>query len=77
MKENLTLNEIKHLMENLKSDLNEIVRDKKLLNPSDLINKDKLTDHLYKFPKNMQRPIFFNGENYFICRPPELVKKLL
>ena len=77
MKENLTLNEIKHLMENLESDLNEIVRDKKLLNPSDLINKDKLSDHLHKFPKNMQRPIFFNGKNYFICRPPELVKKLL
>ena len=77
MKENLTINEIKHLIENLKSDLNEIIRDKNLFNTGNVINKNKLSDHLHKFPKNMQRPIFFNGKNYFICRPPELVKKLL
>ena len=77
MKENLTLNEIKHLIENLKSDLKEVIRDKKLFNTVDIINKVELSNHLYEFPKNMQRPIFFNGKNYFICRPPELVKKLL
>ena len=77
MKENLTLNEIKHLIENLKSDLKEVVRDKKLFNTVDTINKVELRNHLYEFPKNMQRPIFFNGKNYFVCRPPELVKKLL
>ena len=77
MKENLTLDEIKHLIENLKTDLKEIVRDKKLFNTADIINKVELSNHLYEFPKNMQRPIFFNGKNYFICRPPELVKKLL
>ena len=62
---------------NLKSDLKEVIRDKKLLNTADIINKVELSNHLYEFPKNMQRPIFFNGKNYFICRPPELVKKLL
>ena len=77
MKENLTLNEIKHLVENLKSDLKEVIRDKKLFNTADIIDKDELINHLCEFPKNMQRPIFFNGKNYFICRPPELVKKLL
>ena len=77
MKENLTLNEIKHLINNLKSELEEIIRDKKLFNTSKIINKDKLSNHLFQNPKNMQRPIFFNGKNYFICRPPELVKKLL
>ena len=25
----------------------------------------------------MQRPIFFNGTNYYICRPPEMVKDLI
>ena len=77
MKENLTLNEIKHLIENLKSDLKEVIRDKKLFNTADIIDKVELSNHLCEFPKNMQRPIFFNGKNYFICRPPELVKKLL
>ena len=77
MKENLTLNEIKHLIDNLKSDLKEIIRDKKLFNTANIINKDELSNHLLKIPKNMQRPIFFNGTNYFICRPPELVKKLI
>ena len=77
MKENLKLNEIKHLIENLKSDLKEIVRDKKLFNTDNIIDKGELCSHLIEFPNNMQRPIFFNGTNYFICRPPELVKKLL
>ena len=39
MKENLTLNEIKHLIENLKSDLKEIIRDKKLFNTVILLTK--------------------------------------
>ena len=25
----------------------------------------------------MQRPILFNGTNYYICRPPELVKEFM
>jgi arsenate reductase (glutaredoxin) len=77
MKENLTLNEIKHLINNLKSKLEEIIRDKKLFNTGKIINKDKLSNHLLQNPNNMQRPIFFNGTNYYICRPPELVKKLI
>tara|TARA_B100000029_G_scaffold368296_1_gene361832 strand:- start:279 stop:611 length:333 start_codon:yes stop_codon:yes gene_type:complete len=77
MKENLKLNEIKHLINNLKSELKEIIRDKKLFNTDKIINKDELSNHLFQNPKNMQRPIFFNGTNYYICRPPELVKKLI
>ena len=77
MKENLTLNEIKHLINNLKSELEEIIRDKKLFNSDKIINKVELMNHLFQNPKNMQRPIFFNGTNYYICRPPELVKELI
>ena len=77
MKENLTLNEVKNLINNLKSELKEIIRDKKLFDTTKIINKDELSNHLFQNPKNMQRPIFFNGTNYYICRPPELVKKLI
>ncbi len=77
IKENLTLNEIKHLINNLKSELEEIIRDKKLFHTGKIINKDELSNHLFQNPKNMQRPIFFNGTKYYICRPPELVKKLI
>ena len=77
MKENLTFDEIKHLIDNLKSKPEEIIRDKKLCKKINIIDKDELRNHLLKNPKNMQRPIFFNGTNYFVCRPPELVEKLI
>jgi len=77
MKENLTINEIEHLIDNLKSELDEIIRDKKLFNSGDVIDKVELMNHLFQNPKNMQRPIFFNGTKYYICRPPELVKDLI
>ncbi len=77
IKENLTLNEIEHLINNLKSELEEIIRDKKLFNKGKIINKVELSNHLFQNPKNIQRPIFFNGTNYYICRPPELVKELI
>ena len=69
MKENLSLNEIKHLIENLKSDLKEIVRDKKLFNTADIINKVELSNHLYEFPKNMQRLIFLMGKIILFAAP--------
>ena len=77
MIENLTIEEIKHLIDNLKSELHEIIRNKKLFNLSNIIDEIELVNHLFKNPKNMQRPIFFNGKNYYICRPPELVKELI
>ena len=77
MKENLTMDEIKHLIDNLKSKLDEIIRDKKQFNSGNIINRVELINHLFQNPKNMQRPIFFNGTNYYICRPPEMVKDLI
>ena len=77
MKENLTMDEIKHLINNLKSKLDEIIRDNKQFNSGHIINRAELINHLFQNPKNMQRPIFFNGTNYYICRPPKLVKDLI
>ncbi len=39
----------------------------------DFDNKEKVVDFLLKFPKCIQRPIFFDGKKYHICRPPEKV----
>ena len=77
MKENLTLDEIKHLINNLKSDPGEIIRNKKLFSSGNITDKVELGIHLLNNPKNMQRPIFFNGTNYYICRPPELIEDLI
>ena len=77
MKDKLTLNEITHLLKNLNSDLNEIVRDKKLLGIESINDVKKLSLHLYENPNNMQRPIFFNGNSYTICRPPESINQLI
>ena len=62
MKENLTLNEIKHLIENLKSDLKEIIRDKKLFNTADIIDKVELSNHLLNFPKICKDLFFLMGK---------------
>ena len=77
MKENLTLSEIKHLINNLKANPENVIRDKKLFSSSNIIDKVELAIHLFNNPKNMQRPIFFNGTNYHICRPPELIENLI
>ena len=65
MKENLTLNEIKHLIENLKSDLKEIIRDKKLFNTADIINKVELSNHLLNFQK-ICKDLFFLMEKIIL-----------
>ena len=77
MKDKLTLKEVTHLLKNLNSDINEILRDKKLLDIEDINDIKKLALHLYENPKNMQRPIFFNGKNYIICRPPERIDEII
>ena len=77
MKDKLTLEEVTHLLKNLNSDINEILRDKKLLDIEDINDIKKLALHLYENPKNMQRPIFFNGKNYIICRPPERIDEII
>ena len=77
MKDKLTFEEINELLTNLKSDLKEVIRDKKLFDPEKKFSIRQLSKHLLQNPQNMQRPIFFDGKNYLICRPPILVKKTI
>ena len=39
----------------------------------DVNNKIELIDFLHNFPNCIQRPIFFDGTKYIICRPPNKI----
>ena len=73
LKTPLTKKEIYLIIMKLKgSCISELIRNVKLeFDP--IQNKEKLIDFLFKNPNHLQRPIFFNKKNYFICRPPEKV----
>ncbi len=70
LKNQMTKEEIKNILENLNDDLNEIIRDKKF-KPSNMHNQiDELTNLIFFEPNIMQRPLIFLNK-FFICRPPE------
>ena len=69
----LTKKEIKLIITKLKdSCISELVRNVKL-NFDPINNKDSLIDFLFENPNQLQRPIFFNEKNFYICRPPEKI----
>ena len=45
--------------------------------PFTLNKKDLIVSFLHKHPICLQRPLFFDGYNYIICRPPEKVLQYL
>ena len=69
IKDPLSLDEVKDLAQNLLGNKFHILRNK---NEKDFENKD-LVKFIFENQKNLQRPIFFNGKNYIICRPPDVV----
>ena len=76
MKNDLTKKNFQHILEYIAHKHGEIIRvdNKKFKeNPFDLSNKDKIISFLRKHPSCMQRPIFFDGKKYYICRPPEKI----
>ena len=74
LKKKLNNDEIKAIVKNLKTDdFFELLRDKKNVNFNTNKDKNKLVKFLLINQKQIQRPIFFNDKDYFICRPPEKV----
>ena len=69
IKDPLSLEEIKDLIQNLLGNKFDILRNK---TKKDFENKD-LVKFIFENQKNLQRPIFFDGKNYIICRPPDIV----
>ena len=35
--------------------------------------QDSLIKFIFENQKDLQRPIFFDGKNYIVCRPPDKV----
>ena len=69
IKDPLSLDEVKDLAQNLLGNKFDILRNK---NEKDFENQD-LVKFIFENQKNLQRPIFFNGKNYIVCRPPDIV----
>ena len=69
IKDPLSLEEIKDLIQNLLGNKFDILRNK---TRKDFENED-LVKFIFENQKNLQRPIFFDGKNYIICRPPDTV----
>ena len=74
LKEGLTLSNLNEIIDNLHNPLNALIRTNEKYfkqNKFDINNKTEIANFLFKFPICIQRPLFFNGKKYIICRPPE------
>ena len=80
MKNYLTTKDLKHILKYLADKQHELVRVKNKQykqNPFDISNENEIINFLKKYPSCMQRPIFFDEKNYFICRPPEKILMII
>ena len=68
IKDPLTLSEITDILKKLSGEKSTLLRKQtKELDFNDLIT------YVYENQNDLQRPIFFDGKKYTICRPPERV----
>ena len=75
-KKNLTKNQLLEIINNLENSIDQIIRKNEKEyknNPINLTDTRKLIDLLHNFPNCIQRPIFFNGTKYIVCRPPDKI----
>ncbi len=77
MKNRLTYNEIEEIINKLLGNLTSIIRDSNKVRINYKQKKHELIKFISENPNQLQRPIFFNGKNYIICRPPEKVLEFL
>ncbi len=67
LKDPLSIDEIKHLVQNFLGNKFDILRNK---TEKDFDNKN-LIKFIFENQKDLQRPIFFDGKYYIVCRPPD------
>ena len=80
LKEGLPVPTLKRIINNLANPMKELVRTEEKefkVNSIDLDDKNSVIYFLHKHPICLQRPIFFNGLEFVICRPPEIILKFL
>ena len=76
----LSKKQLSNMIDKILTDYKKIIRTNEnefLKNPFDLDNKEKIINFLNQYPSCLQRPMFFNGVNYIICRPPKKVLEAL
>ncbi len=76
IKEGISLSKLEDIVNNLVSPLGNLVRTNEKdfkSNPFDITNKKLVVAFLNRYPSCLERPLFYNGNNYIICRPPEIV----
>ena len=80
LKEGLTLSTLSNIVSKLDNPLSDLIRTNEKefkLEPFDINKKKLIVTFLNKFPACMQRPLFFSGKHYVVCRPPETVLKYI
>ena len=77
MKNRLTYDEIEEIINKLLGNLTSIIRDSNKVRINYKQKKHELIKFISENPNQLQRPIFFNGKNYIVCRPPEKVLEFL
>ena len=76
----LSKKQLSNMIDKILTDYKKIIRTNEnefLKNPFDITNKKKIINFLNQYPNCLQRPMFFNGVNYIICRPPKKVLEAL
>ncbi len=77
MKNRLTYYEIEEITNKLLGDLTHIIRNSDKVKINCKQKNHELIKFILENPNQLQRPIFFNGKNYIICRPPEKVLEFI
>ena len=80
LKEGLNLSTLSDIVNKLENPLSDLIRTNEKefkLEPFDMNKKKLIITFLNKFPICLQRPLFFNGKHYVVCRPPQTVLKYI
>ena len=72
MKKPLSLSEIKKLISKFDGNKFDLLR-----SGGEKLDNKRFEEFLFKNQTNLQRPIFFNGSKYFVCRPPNKILDLI
>ena len=76
LKDGSSIPSLREILNKLINPLTDIIRTSEKefkLEPFDISKKKFIISFLHKYPICLHRPLFFNGKNYIIFRPPEII----
>ena len=77
MKNKLTYGEIEEIIDKLQGNLKNIIRNSNKVKINCEQKNNDLLQFILEHPNQLQRPLFFDGKKYIICRPPEKILEYL